>query len=57
MSPCLGDTELQLFPADQGDQAVDAVLQVWKYTQAVQKQQAIQADQVQDANPWLRMTG
>ncbi|GIC94735.1 uncharacterized protein Aud_002064 [Aspergillus udagawae] len=44
-------------PAHHAQAAVDEVLQAWEQAQAQAKaDQAIQASQLTDANPWLRMT-
>ncbi|KAL3439686.1 hypothetical protein BJX65DRAFT_315581, partial [Aspergillus insuetus] len=45
-------------PAEQAQQAVDAMVTAWEQARARHEQQAtIQADEATDANPWLRMTG
>ncbi|KAJ0292971.1 hypothetical protein COL922a_014214, partial [Colletotrichum nupharicola] len=45
-------------PAEQAQQAVDAMVIAWERARAQAAEQAtIQADEAADANPWLRMTG
>ncbi|CEL10297.1 hypothetical protein ASPCAL13418 [Aspergillus calidoustus] len=45
-------------PAEQAQQAVDAMVIAWERARAREAEQAtIQADEAADANPWLRMTG
>jgi hypothetical protein len=45
-------------PAEQAQQAVDAMVIAWEQARAQAAEQAtIQADEAADANPWLRMTG
>jgi hypothetical protein len=45
-------------PAEQAQQAVDAMVIAWEQARAQAAEQAtIQADEAMDANPWLRMTG